>query len=40
MSTKQTLAGVVLGTSLLCLGAANALAADETLRSLAEKNNI
>ena len=40
MRTQQTLAGVVLGIALFSAGLSNAFAADETLRSLAEKNNI
>ena len=40
MKKTHTLAGLVLGTALLGAGLTSAFAADETLRSLAEKNNI
>ncbi len=40
MKKTHALAGLVLGTTLLGAGLTNAFAADETLRSLAEKNNI
>ena len=40
MKKTHTLAGLVLGTTLLGAGLTNSFAADETLRSLADKNNI
>ena len=40
MRKTHALAGLVLGTALLGAGISSAFAADETLRSLAEKNNI
>ncbi|MBR6125733.1 endo-1,4-beta-xylanase, partial [Candidatus Saccharibacteria bacterium] len=40
MKKTHFLAGLVLGTTLLGAGITNAFAADETLRSLAEKNGI
>ena len=40
MKKTHALAGLVLGTALLGAGLTNAFAADETLRSLAEKNGI
>ena len=40
MKKTHALAGLVLGTALLGAGITNAFAADETLRSLAEKNGI
>ena len=40
MKKTHALAGLVLGTALFSAGLTNAFAADETLRSLAEKNGI
>ena len=40
MKKTHTLAGLVLGTALLGAGLTSAFAADETLRSLADKNGI
>ena len=40
MKKTHFLTGLVLGTTLLGAGISNAFAADETLRSLAEKNGI
>ena len=40
MSLKKTFSGIALGAALLGAGISSTFAADETLRSLADKNGI